>query len=63
MTTASVRKSTQRARLAGYKKTWDLSFAYHHPRQAFDAKELHMCVGDPVATRRLIGGNVRSVNS
>jgi hypothetical protein len=34
--------------LAGYKKAWDLFFAYHQPGQAFDVEELQMCVGDTV---------------
>jgi uncharacterized protein (TIGR02246 family) len=35
--------------LAEYRKTWDLFFAYHKPRQAFDVAELQICVGDTVA--------------
>jgi uncharacterized protein (TIGR02246 family) len=35
--------------LAEYRKTWDLFFAYHKPRQAFDVEELQICVGDTVA--------------
>ena len=35
--------------LAEYKKTWDLFFAYHQPRQAFDVEELQMCIGDTAA--------------
>jgi uncharacterized protein (TIGR02246 family) len=35
--------------LAEYRKTWDLFFAYHKPRQAFDVEQLQICVGDTVA--------------